>query len=184
MSTSWSESLKFNSNENITDAHGDVLHGVSACSMNMLFTWDAMDMCVVFNWWQVSSKGILALTFLGVVGLGICYELLREMTRRYEQSIQQLKFEDVGNETTPLLMASYIPRRSIYIRLILSLLYAFQVLYSFFLMLIFMSYNGIIMAAVVIGAFIGFFLFGSKHRLPQQTSGNIGTTAVRGNTCH
>lgn len=75
-----------------------------------------------------------------------------------------------------------------------------------------MSYSGLMMAAVVVGAFIGFFFFGSKHRVPTGESamyyeedivdvtghgsiskeGNfkrtmtkpIGASAVRGGTCH
>jgi len=41
-------------------------------------------------------------------------------------------------------------------------LYAVQVFYSFFIMLLFMTYNGWVMLAVAGGAFVGHLLFGLK----------------------
>jgi len=45
-------------------------------------------------------------------------------------------------------------------KIIMALLYAIQVFYSFFIMLLFMTYNGWIMIAVAVGAFVGFLAFG------------------------
>ncbi|ODQ73866.1 hypothetical protein LIPSTDRAFT_33205, partial [Lipomyces starkeyi NRRL Y-11557] len=116
----------------------------------MLFTWDTNSICIVFQWWRIYNKVTLAFSFLGIVGLGIGYEFLREMTRRYEAYIATCMSE---------IPASLLAIRD---RVVLSFFYALQVLYSFFLMLVFMSYNGLMMFAVVIGAFIGFFFFGSR----------------------
>lgn len=44
-----------------------------------------------------------------------------------------------------------------------SLFYAAQVFVGFFLMLIFMTYNGYLMASTVIGAGVGFFYFGGNY---------------------
>lgn len=41
-------------------------------------------------------------------------------------------------------------------------LYAVQVFYSFFIMLLFMTYNGWVMLAVAVGAFVGYIAFGAK----------------------
>ncbi|KAJ8100036.1 Ctr copper transporter family-domain-containing protein [Lipomyces tetrasporus] len=173
----------------------------------MFFSWDANNICIVFQWWRIYNKVTLAFSFLGIVGLGIGYEFLREMTRRYEAYIATSGRRD---ELLPLIVRKYIPDRCVRDRLVLSLLYALQVLYSFFLMLVFMSYNGLMMLAVVVGAFIGFFFFGSRTRVPaayvddkdliidinngimnEKTnsmtkimSHSIGTSAVRGGTCH
>ncbi|KAK9468452.1 Ctr copper transporter family-domain-containing protein [Lipomyces arxii] len=181
--------------------------GESLCNMNMLFTWDTNSICIVFQWWRIYNRVTLAFSFLGIVGLGIGYEFIREMTRRYEAYISSASRRD---ELLPLIVKKYMPDRSIRDRLVLSLLYALQVLYSFFLMLVFMSYSGMMMAAVVIGAFLGFFFFGSRTRVPatydddeglitdirngsmidekgsmRQVMGRpVGTTAVRGGTCH
>ncbi|GAM82648.1 hypothetical protein ANO11243_006300 [Dothideomycetidae sp. 11243] len=44
--------------------------------------------------------------------------------------------------------------------IIKALFYAVQVFYSFFIMLLFMTYNGWIMLAVAAGAFVGYLMFG------------------------
>ncbi|KAK9476386.1 Ctr copper transporter family-domain-containing protein [Lipomyces japonicus] len=181
--TTWSD-LDASKNASTDQSHA------TACNMNMLFTWDAQDVCIVFQWWRIRNAATLAGTILGIIGLGIGYEFLREMTRRYESAVSNT---DRSFELLPLLVYKYIPSRSVRDRLILSFLYAFQVLYSFFLMLIFMSYNGLAMFAVIVGAFIGFFFFGSKTKVRNDDddddddnllSSNIGTTAVRNGTCH
>lgn len=51
-----------------------------------------------------------------------------------------------------------VERRS---KVIKAALYALQVFYSFFIMLLFMTYNGWIMLAVAAGAFLGYILFGN-----------------------
>jgi len=47
-------------------------------------------------------------------------------------------------------------------KVIKAALYAVQVFYSFFIMLLFMTYNGWIMLAVAVGAFIGHLSFGAE----------------------
>ncbi|EKG21825.1 Ctr copper transporter [Macrophomina phaseolina MS6] len=45
-------------------------------------------------------------------------------------------------------------------KIIRAALYAVQVFYSFFIMLLFMTYNGWVMLAVAVGAFVGYLAFG------------------------
>ena len=52
----------------------------------MLFTWDTTDLCVVFRWWHVRGPWSLLFTLLGVVGLGMSYELLRHIARKYDEN--------------------------------------------------------------------------------------------------
>lgn len=59
-------------------------------------------------------------------------------------------------------------------RLVLGALYAVQVFYSFFIMLLFMTYNGWIMLAVAVGAFAGYVMFGHQDH----------TSAVKAVSCH
>lgn len=47
------------------------------------------------------------------------------------------------------------------IKLVKAAFYAAQVFYSFFIMLLFMTYNGWVMLAVAAGAFIGYLGFGA-----------------------
>ncbi|KAK9241142.1 Ctr copper transporter family-domain-containing protein [Lipomyces kononenkoae] len=198
-SESWSDSAT---------AASETSHEGGVCNMNMLFTWETNSICIVFQWWRIYNKVTLAFSFLGIIGLGIGYEFLREMTRRFEVYIAKPDRQDY---LLPLIVKKYVPNRSIRDRVVLSFFYALQVLYSFFLMLVFMSYNGLMMLAVVIGAFIGFFFFGSRTRIPAAygddddqdiitdindelinsktsvvkiMSRPVGTSAVRGGTCH
>ncbi|KAK9378961.1 uncharacterized protein V2V93DRAFT_374634 [Kockiozyma suomiensis] len=98
----------------------------------MLFTWQTDSICVVFQWWRMYNRFTVAISFLGIVGLGVGYELVRELTRRYESYINSVSRGD--DMLLPLIIKRYLPDRSMRDRLILSFLYAFQVLYSFFLM--------------------------------------------------
>ncbi|KAF3023908.1 hypothetical protein E8E15_007183 [Penicillium rubens] len=54
----------------------------------------------------------------------------------------------------------------------LAALYAVQVFYSFFIMLLFMTYNGQVMIAVAVGAFVGYLVFSE------------GTPATKTIACH
>lgn len=56
--------------------------------------------------------------------------------------------------------------------IIKAVLYALQNFYAFMLMLVFMTYNGWVMIAVTLGAFIGYVTFGQK------------TSATKDNACH
>src|SRR5271169_305176 len=51
----------------------------------MLFTWDTTNLCVVFPWWHVTGPWSLLFTLLGIVGLGMCYEVLRLLARKYDE---------------------------------------------------------------------------------------------------
>src|SRR6266496_6686434 len=80
--------------------HGDHDMAPARCSMvsptsffignfnpqHMLFTWDTTDLCVVFRWWHVRGPWSLLFTLLGVVGLGMSYELLRHIARKYDEN--------------------------------------------------------------------------------------------------
>lgn len=52
----------------------------------MLFTWDTTNLCVVFSWWHVTGPWSLFFTLLGIVGLGMSYELIRHLARKYDES--------------------------------------------------------------------------------------------------
>lgn len=60
--------------------HGDM----DMCSMNMLFTWDTTNLCVVFKWWHVRTNLDLLLTIVAVVALGAGYEYLRLVAKRFD----------------------------------------------------------------------------------------------------
>jgi copper transporter 1 len=53
-------------------------------SLQMLFTWDTTDLCIVFPSWHISGTGSLVFSLLAVVLLTAGYEAIREISRRYE----------------------------------------------------------------------------------------------------
>jgi solute carrier family 31 (copper transporter), member 1 len=52
----------------------------------MLFTWDTNNLCIIFRQWHITSTVSLVFSLLGVVALTAGYELVRELSRRYEAS--------------------------------------------------------------------------------------------------
>ncbi|KAK0731250.1 Ctr copper transporter family-domain-containing protein [Lasiosphaeris hirsuta] len=164
------------------------------CSMNMLFTWDYRNICVVFRQWQITSELSLFFSLLGIVALVAGYEALREGIRRYEaaatkraesvprkcdppEHAEELDSESQSGaiaENTPLFLRSGQNRDNITSRAhaIKAVLYGLQNFYAFMIMLIFMTYNGWIMIAVSVGAALGYFIFGKR------------TTATKDTACH
>ncbi|KAF1932316.1 Ctr copper transporter [Didymella exigua CBS 183.55] len=149
------------------------------CNMNMLFTWDTTDLCIVFRSWHVSGTFSLVVALVGIILLTAGYEAVREASRRYEAHsskalegrrggddlrVQRAKDVHTTDESSSLLHSgrnagSNAERQA---KLVKAALYAVQVFYSFFIMLLFMTYNGWIMLAVAVGAFVGYLLFANS----------------------
>ncbi|EXJ58001.1 hypothetical protein A1O7_05424 [Cladophialophora yegresii CBS 114405] len=139
----------------------------------MLFTWDTRNLCIVFRWWRVAGPMSLALSLLAIILLCAGYEGVREVSRRVEarqaaqlstHSISASTTEKGEHESSSLLRVGRdtkgaAERQGTIIR---ATLYAVQVFYSFFIMLLFMTYNGWVMLAVAVGAFVGYIAFSNK----------------------
>ncbi|KAF1814025.1 Ctr copper transporter [Eremomyces bilateralis CBS 781.70] len=154
--------------------HGHKGHDSPMCSMNMLFTWDTNNLCIIFKSWRVHNTASLIGALVGVILLTAGYELVRELARRYEarseRRIEALHSEqlflsegDPDNEprSFPWLGRSVVQEEK-KAKLVKGLFYAVQVFYSFFIMLLFMTYNGWVMLAVAVGAFLGYMAFASS----------------------
>ncbi|TGZ81773.1 Ctr copper transporter [Ascodesmis nigricans] len=142
--------------------------GGHRCQMSMLFTWNTQDLCLVFRWWHVSGPISLVLSLLVVVALGMGYEYVREITRRYEARVDAANAQNIGgelpdNESSSLLTGRAVKNSQRKGQTGKALLYAIQVFYSFFIMLLFMTYNGWVMIAVAVGAFFGYILWGGSN---------------------
>ncbi|KAK7519963.1 ctr copper transporter family protein [Phyllosticta citriasiana] len=166
--------------------HGDMDHGGHGgmdmgkghkCNMNMLFTWDTTDLCIVFRGWHVTGTLSLLLSLVAVALLCAGYEGVRDISRRYELSVaarQKVKDDGPGlpDRTRHGPWTARDEKRATIIK---GVLYAVQVFYSFFIMLLFMTYNGWIMLAVAVGAFVGYVVFGS---------GSNSASATKSVACH
>jgi len=161
--------------------HGGMDMGGGQCSMNMLFTWSTHNLCIVFRQWRITGIFSLLLSLAAIVLLSAGYEGVREISRQYEQShaTKMSAFSSSTstaqpNETSSLLPVGRDSQKSAERKgmLVKAVLYAIQVFYSFFIMLLFMTYNGFVMLAVAMGAFIGYLAFGS------------GITSTKSVACH
>jgi solute carrier family 31 (copper transporter), member 1 len=68
----------------------------------MLFTWDTTNLCIVFRQWHVRSPTSLVFSLVAVVFLGVGYEALRSMSRRYEAALAK-RVESMPRESLSLL---------------------------------------------------------------------------------
>lgn len=114
----------------------------------MVFTWDWENTCVVYSWWHVKTVQGFIGTLAAIVLISMGYELLRHWIAKW-------------NAQQAAAGASWA--RSSSARTKLALLYALLVGYSFMLMLVFMTYNGWYMLAVVVGAGAGHYLWGDNE---------------------
>ncbi|KAG0258757.1 hypothetical protein BG011_003087 [Mortierella polycephala] len=142
----------------------------------MVFNWATENLCVVFESWKINTPLALIVSCIVIIGMSASYELLRAQSRHYEERLiegarkrhpSESSTHNVGGDggnsedETPLLPnRPYVMRLSNQQQFTRSIFYMAQVFVGFFLMLIFMTYNGYLMASTIIGAGIGFFYFG------------------------
>jgi len=156
--------------------HSGMDMGGDRCNMNMLFTWDTTNLCIVFRWWHIRTTPGLIFSLFAVVALSAAYEALRSLSRRYESWVNKRQ-EELPNgavtERTPFLWSGRnqveVSKRA---HVIKALLYAVQNFYAFMLMLLFMTYNGWVMLSVAVGSFLGYLVFGNN------------TSATKDGACH
>ena len=146
----------------------------------MLFTWDTKDLCVVFRWWHVRGPWSLLFTLLGVVALGMSYEFLRHLARKYDEcTLGAIRIDSPPLEPTdsdrvhppptssPARFRPFVVvvRGADRVRLarrrhiVRAIMYGIQVFYSYLLMLVAMTYQGHVLIAIGIGAALGFYFF-------------------------
>lgn len=115
----------------------------------MSFTWLWKNSCVIYEWWHVKTLGGFLGTLLTIALLSAFYEFSRAWINTWK------------SKNRPSLLTPTSSTRNTAFKVKSALLYAFQVGFSFMLMLVFMTYNGWYMIAVVVGAGVGHFLWGS-----------------------
>ncbi|KAL0138393.1 Ctr copper transporter family-domain-containing protein [Mucor lusitanicus] len=152
----------------------------ASCSMNMLFNWQINDVCVVFESWHIHNAVEMLISCIVVFCIAAGYEYLRVWSIPMVSS-RQKKLSDqqtlVGghtedgyesaNITTAADSASFLRKDMVLVRrsskhhVLRSMIYAVLVAISFWLMLVFMTYNGYLMIATVLGAGFGHLVFGN-----------------------
>ncbi|KAI6157660.1 copper transporter [Pisolithus tinctorius] len=169
------------------DIHNTMNHGdhqmPAKCAMHMLWNTQVIDTCVVFRSWHIHTHTQFVGSFVAILLLGVLYEYLRV----FQQSVNRRIVSTLGkgkraaspisasgrstpergvssDEVVGLLNGRRIrnaDRVSIpaHLRMLRAALYGASVFLSFFLMLVFMTYNAYLIIAVVAGAAIGHYVF-------------------------
>ncbi|KAH7919287.1 Ctr copper transporter [Leucogyrophana mollusca] len=171
------------------------------CSMNMLWNTQIIDTCIVFKQWHIHSNSAFVLSFFVIVGLGVLYEYLRAFRVAFDGRIAATL--NKGKSRSPARSGRSTPdhtsdveeaglltgRRALrpsrtgtrvppLYRVMRAVLYGATVFLSFFLMLVFMTYNAYLILAVVAGAAIGHYVFGGYVDFDGTSGGG------KGMACH
>ncbi|KAH7910593.1 copper transporter [Hygrophoropsis aurantiaca] len=153
------------------------------CSMNMIWNTQIIDTCIVFKQWHIHSTGAFIVSFFIIVGLGVFYEYLRAFQTAFDKRLAAALTK--GKSRSPVRSGRSTPEHASEIeeaglltgrrvfrtdqtgtrvptpyRLMRAIFYGATVFLSFFLMLVFMTYNAYLILAVVAGAAIGHYIFG------------------------
>ncbi|KAK0213205.1 copper transporter [Desarmillaria ectypa] len=154
------------------------------CSLNMLWNTQIEHTCVVFRSWHIGTTTQFVFSCFAIVALGIFYEYLRGLQKtvdarlaaslsqdkRSRRSRSPSRASDAAEESLLLpgrvlaKLSTSVPVPPVY-RALRATLYGVTVFLSFFLMLVFMTYNAYLILAVVVGAVIGHYIFGGELNL-------------------
>lgn len=127
-------------------------HMAGSCRVSMFWNWFTLDACFITEEWHITSKFMFALTCVFVISLVVFIEFLRRLGIQYDARIRRAhQFNGEGEET------AFKP--SVLQQMIRSFIHVVVVAAGYLVMLLVMDYNGFIILCVVIGAYLGFFIF-------------------------
>ncbi|EIN11437.1 copper transporter [Punctularia strigosozonata HHB-11173 SS5] len=174
------------------------------CSMNMLWNTQIENTCIVFRSWHIRTTTAFVFSFFIIVALGAFYEWLRMFQTTVDKRIAlsmtakgkgrgglvsgELPENDgdaaeedgllTGRRVSKAECVTPIPPAA---RALRSFLYGATVFLSFFLMLVFMTYNAYLILAVVVGAALGHYVFNPAMDPEAVLSGGA---SGKGMACH
>ncbi|XP_051552168.1 high affinity copper uptake protein 1-like [Myxocyprinus asiaticus] len=153
----------------ITDSHGDHEHpDTGHMMMQMTFYLGYKNVELLFAWLVINTPGEMAGACIGVFLLAVFYEGLkigREVLLRRNQVNVRYNSMPVPGADGTILMETHktVGQRMLSVaHLLQTVLHIIQVVVSYFLMLVFMTYNGYLCIAVAAGAGFGYFIFSWK----------------------
>ncbi|XP_078739137.1 high affinity copper uptake protein 1 [Lampetra fluviatilis] len=137
----------------------------SGMGMAMTFYFGYSNVNVLFSGWLINSVGGMVGSCLAVFLLAAAYEglkIFRESLLRQSQVHVRYSSMPLPGQHGTTVMETHktVGQRMCSLpHLLQSALHVLQVVLSYFLMLIFMTYNGYLCVAVALGAGAGYFLF-------------------------
>lgn len=117
----------------------------------MIFTWDWKNTCVVFKWWHIRTFQDFVMSVIGIILLTASYEFFKARIARWDARHRGLAVGLDPSVPSPSHQQYKVKRAA---------MYGLQVAFSFWLMLVFMTYNGWLMISVAVGAALGNFIWG------------------------
>lgn len=161
-------------------AHG--AHGDHAGGHDMAMTFHGgFDEVILFSWWKVTDIGEFIGSFLAVFLMALLYEGLKYYRKHLlwktytglqycavappDKGVSNLCAPDEPQNIQPVphVLERNIPTMLSTAHAWQTVLHGMQVLVSYMLMLVFMTYNTWLCAAVVLGSATGYFLFGWRE---------------------
>ncbi|XP_057326983.1 high affinity copper uptake protein 1 isoform X1 [Microplitis mediator] len=155
----------------------DHMHGMQGMHMMMMYFHFGYDETILFESWKISTLGGLIGSMIGIIIMAALYEGLKYYREYlFWKTYNTLQYRSVTappekNPTTEDSRVVHMvgevihrqpPTMLSWMHTFQTLLHIIQIILSYFLMLIFMTYNVWLCVAVVLGAAIGYFLFGWK----------------------
>ncbi|XP_048679059.1 high affinity copper uptake protein 1 isoform X1 [Caretta caretta] len=143
-------------------------HGEGMMMMDMTFHFSYKNVPLLFSGLVINTSGEMAGAFVAVFFLAMFYEGLKiareSLLRKSQVSIRYNSMPVPGpNGTTLMETHKTVGQQMLsFPHLLQTVLHIIQVVVSYFLMLIFMTYNAYLCIAVAAGAGTGYFLFSWK----------------------
>lgn len=146
----------------------------------MLWNWYTVDACFISSTWRITSSGMFAGSCIGVILLVMVLEGLRRASQEYDgyivrshvppatnAAIRSYSDSDSDANNTKssgqAAVSAVTPARrfrpTVVQQAMRSLLHMLQFAVAYFVMLLAMYYNGYFIICILIGAFLGAFVF-------------------------
>ena len=151
--------------------------GGSSCVISMLWNWHVMNACFISSSWRITSRGMFVGSCIGVILLVMTLEFLRRVGSEFDRYLAgkrlsvptRLQRTNVNPKSTtsscesPTEASVLQPQPQVRPTLLQhtarSLLHMMQFGVAYIIMLLAMYYNGYIIISILIGSFLGFFVF-------------------------
>lgn len=152
--------------------HGNMNHGGNSGHMMQMWFTTGHNFTLLFEGWKVNTVGELIGSMIALVLMGMVYEGIkvgREMLKRkaarpvIQRETYNLNGDGCKKDAPPTMIVSP-PRQFMTSKLhmLQACLHMLQVFLGYLLMLAFMTYNAWLCLAIILGAGLGYFLFGWK----------------------
>ncbi|XP_065830155.1 high affinity copper uptake protein 1-like [Oscarella lobularis] len=116
----------------------------------------------LFSGWNVTTKGGLAGTMLAIFTLAAAYEGLKSF-RQWLVTRKSGSYDLEGQEKSPLVRGYRSPKIGWRDHSIQTLLHLVQITVAYVLMLAFMTYNGWLCIALLLGSAFGYLVFAKSR---------------------